>query len=66
MMTRAEDWKRKLSVHQNRSFTSLQMVHTHTRTRKELDHCSDPLGTESHNMGLNQNKGPKVDLLEVV
>ena len=35
-------------------------------TLEKLHHCSDPLGTESHNMQLNRNKGPKVDLLEAV
>ena len=34
-----------------------------------MDHCSDPLGTESHNVQLDKKKDlriPKVDLLEAV
>ena len=37
-------------LHLNRSFTSVPVLHTHTR--QELDHCSDPSGTDSHNMRL--------------
>ena len=35
-------------------------------TRQEMDHWSDPLGTESPHMRFDQNQWPKVDLLEVV
>ena len=36
-----------------------------THTRQEMDHLSDPLGTESPHMRFDQNQWPKVDLLEV-
>ena len=36
----------------NRSFISIQMVHTHTHTRQELDPSSDRLGTESRCAGV--------------
>ena len=35
-------------------------------SRQELDHYTDPLGTESHNVESHKKKGPKVDLLEAV
>ena len=38
----------------SRRFTSLQMVHTHTRT--ELDHWSGPLGTESRKRAIKPDE----------